>query len=547
MTCFALALFLAGCDGSGGSGGSGNDVDPGPTVRLSGRITYAFVPAVAPSTDRNAPEAYLDYDNTEIRPARGVQVAVVAADDGRELAAGTTDGQGRYALDVPKNTPIRVRALARLLQPPGQGASWDFSIRDNTSPGYRDLAAQASLYAMEGDTFDSGTAALSRNLHADSGWTGAGYGAPRSAAPFAILDQFYSAIQKILASDAQAVFAPMVAYWSIHNRPATGDKAAGEISTSHWQSRTDRPGLYILGLADEDTDEYDTSVVVHEWGHYFESNLSRSDSIGGGHGSGDALDMRVAFGEAWGNALAGMVRDDPIYVDTMGVHQAEPGVIMDLDEIPANEPRGWFNEASVQHLLYRLYQAPGIGFGPIYQVMAGPQKTTDAFTSLFSFATYLRAASDAAAQGVLDTLLTEINTVAGTGLDIWGTHQDYPASLPGGYEDFVVPVYRDLPLGPAGLTVCGTDRAGDTGNKLGNEQFLRVRIKQSGDYRLALAPSPKSGPGDTADVTLFSQGQLEGGLEEIGHDDGPLEAGIYTLSVANQPLTGCVVVSLDKL
>src|SRR5690606_4768445 len=108
-------------------------------------------------------------------------------------------------------------------------------------------------------------------------------------------------------SDAQAVFAPMVAYWSTSNRPANGDKAIGEISTSHWQPGTDRPGLYILGDADNDTDEYDTAVVVHEWGHYFESTLSRSDSIGGPHGGGDLLDMRVAFGEAWGNALAGMV------------------------------------------------------------------------------------------------------------------------------------------------------------------------------------------------------------------------------------------------
>src|SRR5690606_12988255 len=182
MACCALVLSLAGCDGSGDSG---NDVVSGPTVRLSGRITYDFVPAVAPSIDPVAPDAYLDYDNTEARPARGVQVMVVADEDDRELATGTTDAEGRYALSIPKHTQVRLRAVARLMQLPGQGASWDFSLRDNTSPGYGDVVNHAAIYAMEGEPFDSGEAPLVRNLHADSGWTGAGYGNPRTAAPFA--------------------------------------------------------------------------------------------------------------------------------------------------------------------------------------------------------------------------------------------------------------------------------------------------------------------------------------------------------------------------
>src|SRR5690606_20790382 len=121
---------------------------------------------------------------------------------------------------------------------------------------------------------------------------------------------------------------------------------------------------------------------------YFEAKFSRSDSVGGPHGGGDLLDMRVTFGEGWGNALAGMVRDDPIYADTEGVQQSKVGVVMDLNT-PADpaDPPGWFNEASVQHMLYQMYKSPDIGFRSIYEVMIGPQKDTPAYTSLFSFAT----------------------------------------------------------------------------------------------------------------------------------------------------------------
>jgi hypothetical protein len=55
--------------------------------------------------------------------------------------------------------------------------------------------------------------------------------------------------------------------------------------------------MFLLGKEDVDTDEFDTHVVVHEWGHYFESAVSRSDSPGGNHALGDLLDARLAFGE----------------------------------------------------------------------------------------------------------------------------------------------------------------------------------------------------------------------------------------------------------
>lgn len=517
-----LPLWLAAC--------GGGDAPEVTSVALQGQVSYDFVPATATTG--------LNYAGTTSRPARGVEVVAVA-DDGQELAATRAGADGRYTLTVPARTSVRLRAKARLVQAPGAGAgaSWDFSIRDNTSPGY--AQGKAALYAVQGEAFDSGASAtLTHDLHAGSGWTGEGYGQARAAAPFAILDQFYSAIEKMRAVDPAVTFPAMNAYWSINNRPASGDLSLGEIGTSHWQSEGATPGLYILGKADVDTDEYDTGVVVHEWGHYFESKLSRSDSVGGPHGNGDVLDMRLAFGEAWGNALAGMVRDDAIYIDTDGPAQTSLRLVMDLDVIPDAEPRGWFNEASVQTLLYKAYRAPELGFDDIYRVMTGPQKTTPVFTSLFSFATYLREGASAAGQAVLDGLLADIRTVHGDDLDVLGTKQTWPASA-AQYEPMVLPIYTLLEENVP-VTLCTTDYFGKEGNKLGNQRNFKMFIASAGTYKL----TTDKRLGEV--MLLRSDAVINVNKVDVHTVSASLVPGDYVMSAMVEPMNACFSIQLTQ-
>lgn len=501
MILLVTLLMLSGC-------GGGSSDNAAATIGISGKITYDSVPAIATAPDINGQRnASLDYSQTRELPARGVLVEAIA-DSGATLASTQADANGNYRLSLPANTSMRIRASARLLQAAANGTSWDFAIRDNTSAGYQTSGAAAALWAIQGAPFISGNSGQARDLHATSGWNGSGYtpGA-RAAAPFAILDMEYAARQKVLAADGNAVFAPMIAYWSPANRPAAGDPSQGFIGTSHWSAGGSRPGLYILGAENLDTDEYDSGVIVHEWGHYFESTFSRADSIGGRHGSGDSLDMRLAFSEGWGNAVSSMVRDDPLYVDTSGTQQSRPpGLVLDLNSIPAGDPKAWFNEASVQYVLYQLYKSPAIGFDPIYRVLVGPQKTTPAFTSLFSFATYLRAALAAPGQGTLDNLLAGINTISGAALDIWGTMQNLPPSILATNPDqsgFVLPVYTVLTPGQPATTVCRTGYFDDgSNNKLGSNRYLRLKIAASGPYQLKI-DSPAN---NTLQFGLFGSG-----------------------------------------
>ncbi|MEO0998101.1 MAG: PKD domain-containing protein, partial [Pseudomonadota bacterium] len=310
-------------------------------VTISGKAEYEFVNRAA------ATNGGLDYGDIVERPIRGATVQAIRASDSSVLAATTTDGNGDYALSVPAATDVFIRVRAELKQ--AGTPSWDAEVRNNTANTGLALA-QRPVYALDGAVASSGTADATRDLLAASGWGGSSYTAVRAAAPFSVLDVVYSAVQLVLSVDADAQFAPLDAFWSVNNCPTSGvpfNADTGEIGTSLYRSDID--SLFLLGCADDDTEEFDTHVIAHEWGHYFEDNFSRSDSIGGSHSGSQRLDMRLAFGEGWGNAVAGMILENPRYRDSFGPAQ---GASFEIDvESNAATNSGWFNEFSVQSVI----------------------------------------------------------------------------------------------------------------------------------------------------------------------------------------------------
>ncbi len=287
------------------------------------------------------------------------------------------------------------------------------------------------------------------NLHATHGWTGASYDpATRTAAPFAVLDSMFTAATAFTAV-RNVVFPPLHVNWSPDNVPQSGTTASGQIGTSHF-SRSDGE-IYVLGKDGVDTDEYDSHVIVHEWGHYFEANLSRSDSPGGRHGPGDILDPRIAFGEAWGNSVASMVLPESVYSDSSWAN-GNPSVFgfdLETEPTPTDDPTpSAFSEASVMRVLYDIYDPSNesfdgvaTGLGTIYDVLTGPEKTTDAVTTLGSFITGLKAQPGVSASAV-DTLLAHYQI--GPISTEWG---DGDTNLRGMFTDALLPFSGSIALG----------------------------------------------------------------------------------------------------
>ncbi|QSQ16952.1 hypothetical protein [Myxococcus landrumensis] len=385
----ALGLTVLGCNGDG-------DGDEGPpvTATLTGKVTYDFVPASYSPATRSGT---LGFNQVTVKPVRDVTIQVLGKNNA-VLGKATTDENGRYSLTYTagEGANVTLAALAKTTTP-------SIQVEDNTSNN--------AVWAVS-TQFKGG--ATSQDLHAGHGWTGNSYNANmRAAAPFAILDSMYTASKAFLAV-RPVPFPPLKVNWSPKNAPERGQVSSGQIGTSHFSPSENE--IYVLGMAGVDTDEFDSHVIVHEWGHFFEANLSRSDNPGGSHSSGDILDPRIAFGEGYGNAISAILLPTSVYVDTLWNRGSLVAFGFDMESapVPSDDPSpGVFSEFSVMRFLYDLhdgtsvaestYDQVSLNLGILYDVLVGPQKTAAGVTTIGSFIHGLKAQSGVNASAV-DTL-----------------------------------------------------------------------------------------------------------------------------------------------
>ena len=483
--------FLYGCGGGGGGDsstpspddGSGGGGSSGETATISGKITFDQVP-------HNTTTNGLNHNATTQQPARGVTVQLI---NGSTVVDNTvTDSSGDYSVTGETGQTYKLRVRAELKQTGTQ--AWDVEVVDNTSNN--------AQYVLDSSDFSVNSTSVTQNLNAASGWGGSSYTSTRAAAPFNILDRVYTIIEKLKGVDSGLQLEPLVINWSPNNIPESGSIDTGRIGTSYYSGDK----IYLLGAANTDSDEYDGHVIIHEWGHFFEDNNARSDSVGGPHGGGDRLDMRVAFGEGFGNAWSGIITDDPYYRDSYGTNQAQ-GFSINVENNAVSNP-GWFSESSVQSILYDIYDGSNddtatLGLQPIYDVLTGKQRNTDAFTSIFSFMTYMKEEnpSDAVA---LNALLATHNIQSD--IDIWGsteTDNEGQAS--------VIPVYNEFTPGTSQnlctISTFGGFGSGENRNKLGNRKFLKLVIPTSGSYTLRATPTGNR----DLDIYIYNQGVIVAG------------------------------------
>jgi hypothetical protein len=342
----------------------------------------------------------LDFAHAAQRPVRNGVVRVL---EGMSVLATTNaavDGAYTLTFTATGAGPLAVQALAKTSVPA-------VTVQDNTSSDA--VWAIGAPVPLGGGTVD---------LHATHGWTGAAYGPARTAGPFAILDSMYTAITAFTTARPALSLPLLKVNWSPNNTTdPNGTVANGFLGTSYFDPDTNQ--IYVVGKDGEDTDEYDNHVIVHEFGHFFESNASRSDSVGGDHTTGDVLDPRDAFSEGWGDAASAILTRDPIYADTFWTSGALDSFGWDMEDEPSptDDPApGPFSEASVMRTIYDAWDTTNegawdqlsLGLGPIADAFTGEHKTTTALTTIGSFVTGLKA-QGAVSSSSVDALYAHSN------------------------------------------------------------------------------------------------------------------------------------------
>ncbi|HUL83349.1 MAG TPA: hypothetical protein VL131_14460, partial [Gammaproteobacteria bacterium] len=478
----------------------------GPDVTLSGTVTFDLVP-----TANIGGVWQLDYANTQSAPARAVTVEVVNGSN--VVATTTTDDTGAYSFTVASNENVFVRARAEMTRSGAPG--WNVVVTDNTRGD--------GLYVLDSDTFLLGADGATRDLHAASGWAGSSYTSTRSAAPFAILDTVYAAMQFVLANEPGLVFPTLQIHWSPNNVPAESasgpDVSTGQIGSSFYASGGD---IFLLGAQNQDTDEYDRSVISQLWGQYLADSFGRDDSVTGPHAPGDQLDLRIAFSEGWADALAAMVTGDPIYRDTQGPAQAQ-GFSFNVEGEPASNPNshpGWFSERSIAELIYNLYDSDAnfvpdgsttqdnvaLGFVPIFSALAGPIRNTPAQTSIFPFINALQQSQPEDVALNIDALVRAegMDSI----VDDFGSTETHFGTPP---SPLLASTYDRVTVNGAASTVCSLNdfRSDASGaiDKLGSRRYVRFSAPTSGTYTFratAVNPPAAADP----DLVLYQAGQI---------------------------------------
>jgi hypothetical protein len=441
------------------------------TVTLSGTVTYDYVP-------HNLNHVGLNYSAVEQRPVRGAVVDLLD-DIGQIKASTNTASDGTYAFTLQKNSMAKIRVKAQLLN--SLSPTWNFKVTDNTSNN--------ALYVLDGALATTGTQNSKRNLNAGSGWDGVSYSAQRAAAPFAILDNIYIAANLTITAVNKKNLSPLELRWSTKNSAADGDSSRGEIGTSFY----DGTAIYILGDANNDTDEYDPHVLLHEWGHYLEAELFRSDSIGGDHSDGQLLDLRVAMSEGFANAFSGMMINDINYADASGAAQAS-GFSFSIGR-KSRINKGFFSEGSIGSVLYNYYtnatNKTANDFTPIFNVLSSVSYTdSEAFTSIFLF--FYQFKNQLPEHTALFSNLLQEQDIFGT--DEYGSDESNNGGLA-----ITLPIYKTLTTSNLPVNVCSAADYGKQ-NKLGNAQFLKLNISQAGTYNIRIN---KSGGADVISKPEF--------------------------------------------
>ncbi len=269
-----------------------------------------------------------------LRPVRWADVVVTDAATGKVLGRGATDDEGEFAVACRSKRPtvdlaVRVEADTRTR-----------ARAEKPFPRLRVVSPGASVYAAfapdvpghpVGTDVDVGTTTV---LKTDvSG---------REGNPFNVLDLAVAAFEYVTG-------------------PEVGFTKRGRSLRLAWPSPT---GSFAIGRRAwiATSDGYDDAVILHEVGHLVHNVYSDSDNPGGIHFFGDSdQDLRLAFGEGWATAFAGIVLDrlgqPACYVDANGSAQVGGAQLaLDLETAaPYDEvSTGAADEIAVACVLYDL-------------------------------------------------------------------------------------------------------------------------------------------------------------------------------------------------
>jgi hypothetical protein len=356
LILFIFTSQLISCGGS--KSGSSASSSIAPVAYCTNIVSYTN----AVNITGTAQYLYRSNGNGAITGPKPIRYAEIRVTDasGAIIQCGETDSLGQFNLSLPKsdstaNIYVTSRAdndflKAYVLTNPTNNTfhSISSSVTLNADQSVGTLLAPANA-TLEGGAFNILDKILDANIYLKNETTGCSISFA-DCTPFTV--------------------APLVtAYWtkgvnpgSYYNLPPLSFYLPGERK------------LFLLGgvngdVDSSDTDHFDNTIIIHEYGHFIEDIYSKTDSPGGSHSGNTILDPRLAWGEAWANFFQAMVTGNSIYRDTFGTPDGTAGVYFNENlesgsiDTPITLGDGNFREFSITRALVDYFDSSNEGIG----------------------------------------------------------------------------------------------------------------------------------------------------------------------------------------
>jgi hypothetical protein len=298
------------------------DTEGALTETLRGRAFYQKVAVT---------DAGLDLTQTVMVPIRNARVEVFDKSLNVVVSVSETDGSGQFTIAAPNQSDLVVRVFSRL-------RGLDLRVADNTNGNaLYNIASEVDAQQQQSDV-----------MLVDVNST-----PQRVSGAFNILEAIQRGNDLIAKADPRIVPPSFTMFWSVRNTNKSGNPANGLVGGTFFNLSTGT--AFILGDRATDSDEFDDSVLLHEYAHVLAVRFSRDDSPGGSHSLGDYLDPRVAWSEAWANFFSSAARNNPVYRDSYGPNGVNVLRYFLEDNDPSGNHPGIWSEASIQSLLWDLF------------------------------------------------------------------------------------------------------------------------------------------------------------------------------------------------
>ncbi len=290
-------------------------------------------------------------------PIRRAEVQVIQGD--KFVQCGHTDDEGRFSVKIPPNQSVVIRVTSR-----ANNAYLKASVLE---------APTNNFYYALAKNIDTGSEPTK-----DIGqFVAHAHGSQIIGGAFNILDDLLKANESLrylvcgtsvtTTCDEFSVAPKVTAFWKAGANPITYFNGDPNQGLSFYVMGTRK--LYILGgvngnTTTADTDHFDDSVIIHEYGHFIEDVFGKSDSPGGTHDGNHVLDARLVWSEGWANFFSSAARANKIYRDTYGNSDGATGCFFDYDieknetstglslDVPSTTGEGVFREFAITRALW---------------------------------------------------------------------------------------------------------------------------------------------------------------------------------------------------